>query len=360
MCKAAVSHFLGLVDMRNLSLYIHIPFCATKCSYCSFNTYANIQHLLPAYLDALKAELRLWGEALGKPRVKTIFFGGGTPSLLKSKEVESVLRECYDSFSVDPGAEITAEANPDDIRGSKPANLRSAGVNRLSIGVQSLMDRHLAALTRRHTVQDALAAYSHARKAGFDNINLDFIYGLPRQSLDEWHETLRQAVSLAPEHLSLYALTVDEGTPLHKEVHLTRSVPEPDPDLAADMYELAEEVLGAAGYGHYEISNWAKPGCEALHNLTYWRNQPYLGVGPGAHSYLGGYRFHDILSPAKYIQEVNRRTGGVHSASGSVRFWVVGKPSRRSLGREGGYKLPSGWGGMPQLSTTCEQSRGLK
>ncbi len=300
---------------NSLSLYIHIPFCATRCNYCSFNTYANLQHLLPAYLDALKAELRLWGEALRKPPVKTVYFGGGTPSLLIGMQIEAVLKACFDSFLVETGAEVTAEANPDDIRGSKPADLHSAGINRLSIGVQSLIDRHLAALTRRHTVQDAVDAYECARKAGFDNINLDFIYGLPRQSLEEWRETLKQAISLAPEHLSLYALTVEEDTSLHKDIHLTRSVPEPDPDLAADMYELAEEVLGAAGYRHYEISNWAKPGYEALHNLTYWRNQPYLGVGAGAHSYLGDYRFHDVLSSPKYIHEVNKRAAGVHIIS---------------------------------------------
>ena len=291
-----------------IALYIHIPFCETKCNYCNFNTYAHLSHLVVPYVGALETEIALWGERLGHPKVHTVFFGGGTPSWLPVGSLARILDAGRKAFAFEPGAEITAEANPGDIVPAKLDAWRAMGINRVSMGVQSFDDRLLTLLSRRHTAAEAVAAFRALQEEGFENLNLDLIYGLPHQSLDTWQESLNTALSLSAQHLSLYALTVEEGTPLWKEVKEGR-VPPTDPDAAADMYEMAEASLGAAGYEHYEISNWALPGRECLHNLVYWRNGPFLGVGPGAHSYLEGARFWNLKSPAEYIRRLNRKPG---------------------------------------------------
>ena len=303
---------IKIKEVNSLSLYIHIPFCTTKCNYCNFNTYAGLEGLIPDYVEALKAEIRLWGGALGRRvKVNTIFFGGGTPSLLQPAYVGEILGACSNSFDIDTDAEITVESNPGDLNRGLIRAFLSLGVNRLSIGVQSFNDAHLKALTRRHSAEEALQAYRTAKDAGMANVNLDLMYGLPRQTLDDWRDTLEKAVALEPEHLSLYALTLEEGTPLEKVVRLGE-VEEPDPDLAADMYLLAEETLTKAGYRHYEISNWALPGRECRHNLTYWKNLHYLGFGAGAHSCLGSHRFWNLRRPGAYIsrtRELKKRKG---------------------------------------------------
>ncbi|MCH8089218.1 MAG: radical SAM family heme chaperone HemW [Chloroflexi bacterium] len=292
------------VHQGYLSLYLHIPFCRTKCNYCDFNTYAGIESLIPAYVDALVRGMEMWGRAVGpKSRVDTVFLGGGTPSLLPVEDTDRILQTCATAFELSPGAEVTLESNPGDLTHRLLEGLLAVGVNRLSIGVQSFNNAHLVALTRRHSAAEAAQAFRMARDAGFDSINLDLMYGLPRQSLSDWVETLDEALGLSPRHLSLYALTLEEGTPLWKDVD-TGAVPESDSDLAADMYLHAEEALGRAGFVHYEISNWAKPGYECRHNLTYWRNGSYLGLGAGAHSYYGGYRFSDERNPRRYIERV--------------------------------------------------------
>ena len=285
------------------SLYIHIPFCETKCPYCDFNTYQGIETLIDPYIDALALEIKLWGRTLDHPKVNTIFLGGGTPSYIPLECTAMLLRSVHESFETVPGAEITLEANPWDLNGPALEGLQGIGVNRLSMGVQSLDDSLLALLGRRHTASDAVQGYRLAKKAGFENVNLDLMYGLPRQTLAHWRDTLERVIELHPPHLSLYCLTLEEGTPLERCVREGR-LPEPDPDLAADMYTLAVEAL--AGYWHYEISNWAMPGHHCLHNMAYWLNRPYLGVGPGAHSCLGGYRFWEVNSPRLYIQRINR------------------------------------------------------
>ncbi|MBI4337746.1 MAG: radical SAM family heme chaperone HemW [Chloroflexi bacterium] len=290
----------GVVPEQGIALYIHIPFCATRCPYCDFNTYAGIPHLLSPYLKALQTEVRLWGALLGRPTVNTVFLGGGTPSLLAPGQLAALLEGVRRAFRLRDGAEVTAEANPDDVTPERLAGFRQAGVNRISMGVQSFDDGLLRLLGRRHSAGAAIQAYHMLRTAGFGNVNLDLMFGLPYQSLEQWQHTLEQAISLAPEHLSAYCLTLEAGTPMERWVKEGR-LPEPDADLAADMYSWAEETLAMAGYRHYEISNWARPGCESQHNLTYWRNLPYLGVGPGAHSYLGGLRFAVLKSPASYI-----------------------------------------------------------
>ena len=282
-----------------IGLYVHVPFCKTKCPYCDFNTYQGIEGQMGAYLEAVTTELRLWGSALGHPRVRTVFFGGGTPSYLPDGDIEAILQAASGSFTIDSKAEITIEANPGDLDEVACRGLLRQGVNRLSIGVQSLDNGLLQLLGRRHSADGAIVAFQTARDAGFDNVNLDLMYGLPHQTVAQWDDTIRRLAELAPEHLSLYALTLEEGTPMRLWADQGK-IPEPDPDLAADMYGMAQQVLGDAGYHHYEISNWAKPALESQHNLIYWRNEAYLGVGPGAHSRLGDYRFWTVLAPREY------------------------------------------------------------
>jgi oxygen-independent coproporphyrinogen-3 oxidase len=286
-----------------IALYIHIPFCETKCPYCDFNTYARIEPLMPAYVAALRREADAWGRLLGRPTVRTVFFGGGTPSYLPNGDIAAILDTVRASFAIEPNAEITLEANPGDFTHEKLASYRKAGVNRLSIGVQSLDDHLLSLLGRRHNAAQAVEAYRTARAAGFRNISLDLMFGLPHQALADWQASLRGAADLDPEHLSMYCLTLEAGTPMEHQVK-TGLLPEPDADLAADMYLAAEEVMGGLGYRHYEISNWARPGYESRHNLTYWHNEPYLGIGPGAHSYVGGLRFANLKPPREYIARI--------------------------------------------------------
>ncbi len=286
-----------------LALYVHIPFCRTRCPYCDFNTCAGIDTLVPRYLEALKAEIRAWGSILGRPRVRTVFIGGGTPSHIPAAEVASVCEVLRGAFAVQRDAECTLEANPGDCGRGKLSAYLDAGVNRLSVGVQSFDDELLRTLGRRHDAAGPAKAVERARGAGFRNVSLDLMYGVPGQTTEGWQTSLDLALAHAPEHLSLYALTLEPGTPMHEDVNRGRTM-EPDPDLAAAMYEFAEHALDGAGYRHYEISNWAQPGRECLHNLAYWRTEPFLGVGGGAHSFLAGYRFANVSSPEAYVERL--------------------------------------------------------
>ena len=298
-----------------VALFVFIPFCKIKCTYCDFNAYANLSRWMEPYADAVASEIRNTKSVIPNPRfAKTIYFGGGTPSLLSVSLIEKILHAFQSSFSVIPNPEITLEANPGNVDAEKLRELRSLGINRLSLGVQSFDDAVLRRLNRGHLVADAIQTFNDARSAGFNTISLDFIYGLPMQTLGDWRATLERAIVLQPEHLSLYALKVEEGTGLEHQIKRGK-YPMPDNDLEADMYELAEEMLDAAGYEQYEISNWAKKNPnpqsqtpmtnhQSRHNLTYWRNQPYLGFGAGAHSCFGGERFWNVLSPVEYIRRV--------------------------------------------------------
>ncbi len=318
-------------------LYIHIPFCTAKCGYCDFNSYAGQESLIPAYTEALIRESRLWAPSCEGRRAETIFFGGGTPSLMPLADLERILRQVRRDFDVAPEAEVSLEANPGTVDFDYLSGLRRLGVNRLSLGVQSFDDADLAALGRIHSAKSARAGYAHALRGGFENVSLDLIYGLPRQPPAQWRRNLEEALALAPEHLSLYALTVEEGTPLALDIAHGR-VPEPDPDDAAGMYSWSEARLDEAGYQHYEISNWAKPGFQCRHNLTYWSNGSWLGLGAGAHSHLrwhvadgdrrAGQRFANAAPTHRYIDLVGetwaarRRNGeGPHpDAMGQVTF----------------------------------------
>ena len=286
-----------------IALYVHIPFCLSKCNYCDFNTYEGIEALMPTFVAALSEEIALWADRLGRPRVSSIFFGGGTPSYLPSVSISELLGQIQQSMRVEVGAEITLEANPDDVSAEKAEAWIAAGFNRVSIGVQSLDNRILVSLSRRHNAEAACQAVETAREAGFENISIDLMFGLPQQSLSDWSDTLNRAVGLGTEHLSLYGLQIEPGTPLHRDVQIG-TIPTPSDDLAADMYEMAMDALDEARYEHYEISNWAKPGHRSQHNLAYWLNQPYLGVGPGAHSSLNGRRFANMKSPRRYIHVI--------------------------------------------------------
>ncbi len=285
--------------MDTVSLYIHIPFCRVKCAYCDFNSYPGLDHLFEEYVRALQEEMR-WLSQRRSLRVNTIYLGGGTPTVLPLALLSEVLDACREHFVPAGEIELTVEANPGTVDSVYLAGLLEIGVNRLSLGVQSFHDGELRLLGRIHTAAQAVETYRLARQTGFGNVNLDLIYGLPRQTLSNWQTTLQQAINLRPDHLSLYCLSVEEGTPLEQRI-AQRALPGPDPDLAAEMYILAEKALNRAGYVHYEISNWARPGYRCRHNLTYWHNQPYLGLGAGAHSYFDQKRWHNVLSPVKYI-----------------------------------------------------------
>ncbi len=291
------------------SLYLHIPFCHTRCHYCDFNTYAGLLPLREPYVKALEKEIALAGTMARHAdgalrRSRTIFFGGGTPSLLTVAQITRLLNACSTSFAVDKDAEITMEANPGTLDKEQLQGIRAVGINRLSMGAQSFDAGLLQILGRIHTPEEITQAVTWARAAGFTSINIDFMFGLPGQTMQHWRETLDRALELRPEHLSLYSLIIEEGTPFHTWVHEGSLVPG-DEDLCADMYEYADERLSAAGYENYEISNWALPGHHSRHNLTYWQNLPYIGMGAGAYSTFGKRRFSNIREPLDYIKAVN-------------------------------------------------------
>jgi oxygen-independent coproporphyrinogen-3 oxidase len=289
--------------MNAVGVYVHIPFCVAKCNYCAFNSYAGLEHLHADYVDAVKREIRECAHSRKPAHASSVYVGGGTPSAMSTELLEMILQECQESFAPSADAEISVEANPGTVSETSLSALRERGVNRLSFGAQSFDDRALEFLGRIHTAADVKRGYRSARRAGFQNVNLDLIYGIPEQTLRGWRRDLAAAIELEPEHLSLYCLTVEEGTPLARSIS-HGEVPSPDPDLAAEMYAWAEERLGEAGYGHYEISNWAVAGRECQHNLTYWRNLPYLGFGAGAHSFDGGARYCNVASPEEYVRRL--------------------------------------------------------
>lgn len=283
------------------ALYLHIPFCTTKCTYCAFNTYTRMEALIPPFVAALCQELRLLATARPGLPVHTVFFGGGTPSLLSSSQLAEILTTIAAGFSLDAAAEITLEANPNDVERAYAREIYALGINRISLGMQSAQDHELRLFARRHGNAHLTRAVSAIRAAGFDDFNLDLIFGIPHQRLTEWLDSLQQAIRLGPTHFSLYALSLEEGTPLRDWV-ARGALPEPDDDCVAEMYECASERLAVAGYEQYEISNWCRPERESRHNLQYWRNLPYLACGPGAHGYADGIRYRNLRSPGRYIE----------------------------------------------------------
>lgn len=308
-----------------LSIYLHIPFCVHRCAYCDFNTYAGQEALIPAYVTALLREISCFAPDSSQIRddatapspdhlpIGTLFFGGGTPSLLSGPQVTTVMDALRATFAFSPTLEATMEANPGTVTPATLEQYRAAGVNRLSFGVQSANPQELHLLERAHSFLDVIQSVKWARQAGFDNLNLDVIYGLPEQTLDSWKTTLQRVVDLNPEHISAYALTLEHGTPFGRWA-ARGLLPLPDPDLAAEMYEWASDFLAAQGYIQYEISNWAKddgrnaptPSFACRHNLQYWRALPYLGLGAGAHGYVPGYRYSNVLRIKTYIERLTQ------------------------------------------------------
>ncbi len=287
--------------LTDWGLYVHIPFCQARCTYCDFNTVTHMgvdDH--QSYMDALAAE---WERAiLPSGRLISVFFGGGTPSLVDPSLIGrflDVVRERVREFG--PDVEVTLEANPGTVTREHFVKLRQVGVNRLSIGAQAMQESHLKALNRIHGVTDIRRAVSDARDAGFDNVSLDAIYGLPAQSFAEWQETLTELLKLKPDHLSLYRLQVEEGTPLADGVRKGTLIM-PDDDRMADMADFAEATLDDRGFVHYEISNWSRPGFDSRHNQLYWTLNSYLGLGAGAHSYHEGRRWWNYRGVRRYIE----------------------------------------------------------
>ena len=291
------------MSAERAGLYVHIPFCLTRCGYCDFNAYAGLDHLAAPYVDALSREADLAADGWQGIPFTSIFFGGGTPTTLSSATIGSLIETFRERFTFLPDSEITCEANPDTVDEVSLASLREGGVNRLSMGVQSFDADVLASLQRIHSADSARRAYRAARDAGFDNVNLDLIYGAEGESLDSWRSTLEEAVVFRPEHLSCYALTIEPNTMLGRQMAAGRAQA-PDPDRQADMYELACERLRYAGYRHYEVSNWALPGRECRHNTGYWEGRPYLGLGAGAHSFRMGRRWWNVRPPHQYMESL--------------------------------------------------------
>ena len=290
------------VTLPRLGIYIHIPFCRSKCDYCDFYSLAGKGDRMADYQKALLAHIRETAPLAEGYQVDTIYFGGGTPSFYGEKFLRELLSVVKKVFQVLPDAEITMEANPDSVDVKSLKRLRKEGFNRLSMGMQSACPAELEAIHRPHTAQQVDEALEAARQAGFSNISLDLIYGLPGQTMDSWKETVEHALSLAPQHLSCYGLKVEEGTPLAKRVEEGEVLP--DDDTQAELYLWTVERLESAGYPQYEISNFAKPGCHSRHNMRYWKGQPYIGFGPGAHSDFGGRRYSFIRDLDGYIQGV--------------------------------------------------------
>jgi oxygen-independent coproporphyrinogen-3 oxidase len=285
-----------------LGLYLHIPFCRSKCAYCDFYSLSGQEARMDDYQRALLAHLAEAAPRAAGYAVDTVYFGGGTPSYYGEKRLRSLLKAVKKQYRLAKGAEITLEANPDSVDRKMLKALRRAGFNRLSLGVQSAHDGELSSLGRPHTFDQARQAVEQARKAGFQNLSLDLIYGLPGQSLEDWKDTVEQTLTLAPEHLSAYGLKVEEGTPLFDWVQRGERLP--DDDAQADCYLWTVERLAQAGYEQYEISNFAKPGFSSRHNLKYWLTQPYMGFGPGAHSDFGGRRYSFVRDLEGYISGV--------------------------------------------------------
>ncbi|HSD49337.1 MAG TPA: radical SAM family heme chaperone HemW [Actinomycetota bacterium] len=284
-------------------IYVHVPFCLTRCGYCDFNAYVGLDHLQPRYVRALLAEASRTALEWDGEDVVSVFLGGGTPTTLDAADLKALLVHLRERFAVTPDAEVTIEANPDTVDAMKLTVLLEAGFERLSMGAQSFDPAVLASLERVHGPDSVRRAMAAAREAGYANVSLDLIYGAQGETLASWERTLREAIALVPEHVSAYALTVEPSTPLGREIALGARLA-PDPDLQADMFGLACELLGEAGYGHYEVSNWARPGCECRHNLGYWERRPYLGLGAGAHSYRDDHRWWNVRPPEEYLGQI--------------------------------------------------------
>jgi len=296
--------------MNNLAFYVHIPYCVRRCGYCDFNTYtpaelsisSDLSSTSRTYIDLLIKELEFAHQTTGTAKVPTIFFGGGTPTLMESSDLGRVIQAISVKYELAPDAEITTEANPDTVTKEKLAALREAGFNRISFGMQSAVPHVLKSLDRTHNPENVFKATTWAREVGFNEVSVDLIYGTAGESLADWELTIDTALSLPISHISAYALIVESGTKLGAQVK-RGEITMPDDDQTADKYLLADSKFIAAGFDWYELSNWSKPGSECRHNMAYWNGDNWWGLGAGAHSHLDGRRFWNVKHPAAYTQK---------------------------------------------------------
>lgn len=284
---------------KAMELYIHIPFCISKCRYCDFCSFRASEETISRYMRKLEEELCQWSERLEHPEVSTVFIGGGTPSSIKKEYIESLCCVLREKYSLSDPREITIEANPGTVDFDKLLAYQSSGINRISFGLQSAIQEELSYLGRIHTYEEFLQGFHWAREAGFENINVDLMSAIPLQNLQSYEMTLRKTARLGPEHISAYSLIIEEGTPFFEDQHLEADLPSEDEEVR--MYQMTGEILGEYGYRQYEVSNYAKKGCECRHNLGYWSAVPYLGVGLNASSYLEEKRFDHSADMNEYL-----------------------------------------------------------
>jgi oxygen-independent coproporphyrinogen III oxidase len=301
------------LDTCSISLYIHIPFCRQKCNYCDFLSWPNRMEMIDTYVETLLKEIEHYQQTIENRKISTIFFGGGTPSLLSGSHVSRILKTIASVSSLSADTEISMEANPEQLTAEKLAEYYDSGVNRLSIGLQTTDPNLLLFLGRRHTSADFFSAVAAARSTGFTNLNADLIFGIPGQTFEGWQETLERVAAEGLQHISCYGLTYEEDTPLYEA--LKNKVFQPvDEDLEWKMYRYAIRTLQQKGYRHYEISNYARPGKQCRHNLTYWENKEYLGLGAGAHGFVDERRYENTSNLSEYIRRIEQKKLPVRSS----------------------------------------------
>ena len=303
---------------RRLSFYVHIPYCVKRCGYCDFNTYtptdllsqsstnndsASVQTVANGYIDLVIQEIELARRTVGKASVPTIFFGGGTPTLLPARDLLRIVDAISGRFSLERRCEITVEANPDSVTKESLATLRAGGINRISFGMQSAVPHVLKVLDRTHRSENLVSATQWAKEVGFDHISVDLIYGTPGESLNDWQVSIDAALALPIDHISAYALIVEQGTKLARQVN-SGEITMPDDDETAEKYRMADDSFSQAGFTWYELSNWARPGGECRHNIAYWQNSEWWGLGPGAHSHIENSRWWNVKHPNTYRAKI--------------------------------------------------------
>jgi putative oxygen-independent coproporphyrinogen III oxidase len=303
---------------RRLSFYVHIPYCIKRCGYCDFNTYtptdllsqsstnndsASVQTVANGYINLVIQEIELARRTVGKASVPTIFFGGGTPTLLPARDLVRIVDAISGRFSLERRCEITVEANPDSVTKESLATLRAGGINRISFGMQSAVPHVLKVLDRTHKSENLVSATQWAREVGFDHISVDLIYGTPGESLNDWKVSIDAALALPIDHISAYALIVEQGTKLARQVN-SGEITMPDDDETAEKYRMADDSFSKAGFTWYELSNWARPGGECRHNIAYWQNSEWWGLGPGAHSHIENSRWWNVKHPNSYRAKI--------------------------------------------------------
>lgn len=291
------------LEQKPLGLYIHIPFCHTKCTYCDFNTYTGLENLIDDFTESICNEIEFWS-ITDQYSINSIFIGGGTPSYIDVENLEKIINKINSNFKISKEIEITMEINPEDVTDKKALLWKNIGINRCSVGIQSLNDDELKIINRRHTANKAINSINILKKY-FKNVSIDLIYGLPKQNLKSYVDTLEKIIKINPTHISAYSLQVEKGTYLNEQVFKNEVVVATD-DISAEMYKKTQNILKKNNYKNYEISNWSKNGLLSEHNMKYWKLEPYIGIGPGAHSYLEKKRFSVIKSPKKYIQSIKK------------------------------------------------------